>query len=90
MLEQKKADLEQKRLLQQGRHTWFKKFLCTVCVIKGLLSCESPWFDSNNMPMYIAGRNKTGGLQETEESNTTDVLPTGEGVLIIDVVKVNI
>lgn len=25
-----------------------------------------------------------------QESNTTDVLPTGEGVLIIDEVKVNI
>ena len=42
------------------------------------------------MPMYIAGRNESGGLQGTVESNTTDVLPTGEGVLIIDEVKVNI
>ena len=45
----------------------------------------SPWFDS---PMYTTERNKTDCLQETEGSSRVDVLPTGEGVLIIDEVKV--
>lgn len=40
--------------------------------------------------MYTTECSKTGCLQETEESSGVDVLPTGEGVLIIDEVKVTI
>ena len=38
MLEQKKADLQQKRLLQQGRYTcWFKKYFVYCSYDQGLI-----------------------------------------------------
>lgn len=40
------------------------------------------WYTYN---VFTVERTKTGGLQKMEESNTTDVLPTGEGVLIDEV-----
>lgn len=45
----------------------------------------SSWLDAHIM--YTTECSKTGCLQETEESMR---VPTGEGVLIIDEVKVNV